>query len=72
MRVIGKNTIFLLAYYNIFFSIEICYAFMISFKENLITIFDDNLLFLGLQGSYGRGEAKGTSDIEHVVKLHPH
>lgn len=42
---------------------------MISFKENLITIFDDNLLFLGLQGSYGRGEAKGTSDIDPVIIL---
>ena len=28
--------------------------FMESFKENLIRIFGDDLLLLGLQGSYGR------------------
>ena len=42
---------------------------MESFKENLLTLFGDNLLFLGLQGSYGRGEAKETSDIDPVIIL---
>ena len=44
-------------------------VFMESFKENLFRIFGDNLLFLGLQGSYGRGEAKETSDIDPVIIL---
>ena len=43
--------------------------FMESFKENLLHLFGDNLLFLGLQGSYGRGEAKETSDIDPVIIL---
>ena len=43
--------------------------FMGSFKENLLHLFGDNLLFLGLQGSYGRGEAKETSDIDPVIIL---
>ena len=43
--------------------------FMESFKENLLRLFGDNLLFLGLQGSYGRGEAKETSDIDPVIIL---
>ena len=42
---------------------------MESFKENLLTLFGDNLLFLGLQGSYGRGEAKDTSDIDPMIIL---
>ena len=42
--------------------------FMESFKDNLL-IFNDNLLFLGIQGSYGRGEAKETSDIDPVIIL---
>lgn len=29
----------------------------------------DNLLFLGIQGSYGRGEAKETSDINPMIIL---
>ena len=37
-------------------------SFMESFKENLLNLFNGNLLFLGLQGSYGRGEAKENSD----------
>ena len=41
--------------------------FMESFKENLLCLFGDNLLFLGIQGSYGRGEAKETSDIDPVI-----
>ena len=31
--------------------------------------FKDNLLFLGIQGSYGRSEAKETSDIDPVIIL---
>ena len=27
--------------------------FMESFKDNLLALFNDNLLFLGIQGSYG-------------------
>ena len=42
---------------------------MESFKENLLCLFGDNLLFLGLQGSYGRGEAKETSDINPMIVL---
>ena len=44
-------------------------SFMESFKEDLLSFFGDNLLFLGLQGSYGRGEAKETSDIDPVIIL---
>lgn len=44
-------------------------GFMKSFRENLLSIFRDNLLFLGLQGSYGRDEAKETSDIDPVIIL---
>ena len=44
-------------------------SFMESFKENLLSLFGDSLLFLGLQGSYGRGEAKETSDIDPVIIL---
>ena len=43
--------------------------FMESFKENLLSLFGDSLLFIGLQGSYGRGEAKETSDIDPVIIL---
>ena len=43
--------------------------FMESFKGNLLCLFWDNLLFLGIQGSYGRGEAKETSDIDPVIIL---
>ncbi len=44
-------------------------VFMESFKEDLLRLFGDSLLFLGLQGSYGRGEAKETSDIDPVIIL---
>ena len=44
-------------------------SFMESFKENLLNLFNDNLLFLGIQGSYGRGEAKENSDIDPVIIL---
>ena len=43
--------------------------FMESFKDNLLALFNDNLLFLGIQGSYGRSEAKETSDIDTVIIL---
>ena len=43
--------------------------FMGSFKDNLLSLFNDNLLFLGIQGSYGRCEAKETSDIDPVIIL---
>ena len=43
--------------------------FMESFKDNLLSLFNNNLLFLGIQGSYGRGEAKETSDIDPVIIL---
>ena len=43
--------------------------FMESFKDNLLSLFNDNLLFLGIQGSYGRCEAKETSDIDPVIIL---
>ena len=43
--------------------------FMESFKDNLLSSFNDNLLVLGIQGSYGRGEAKETSDIDPVIIL---
>lgn len=43
--------------------------FMESFKDNLLALFNDNLLFLGILGSYGRGEAKETSDIDPVIIL---
>ena len=44
-------------------------SFMESFKEDLLSFFGDNLLFLRLQGSYGRGEAKETSNIDPVIIL---
>ena len=31
--------------------------FMESFKDNLLSLFNDNLLFLGIQGSYGRSSS---------------
>lgn len=43
--------------------------FMESFKDDLLSLFNDNLLFLGIQGSYGRGEANETSDIDPVIIL---
>ena len=43
--------------------------FMGSFKKNLLVLFNGNLLFLGIQGSYGRGEAKETSNIDPVIIL---
>ena len=43
--------------------------FMESFKDNLLSLFNDNLLFLGIQGSYGRVAEKETSDIDPVIIL---
>ena len=37
--------------------------------EKLQKTFDENLLFVGLQGSYNRGEATSESDIDLVVIL---
>lgn len=44
-------------------------SFMESFKKDLLNLFTGNLLFIGLQGSYGRGEAKESSDIDPVIIL---
>lgn len=44
-------------------------SFMESFKKDLLNLFTNNILFLGLQGSYGRGEAKESSDIDPVIIL---
>ena len=44
-------------------------VFMESFKEDLLRLFGDDLLFLGLQGSWARGEAMETSDIDPVMIL---
>ena len=44
-------------------------AFMESFGLGLVSLFGDCLLFLGLQGSHGRGEAGESSDIDPVVIL---
>ena len=43
--------------------------FMESFKENLLNLFTDNLLFLGLQSSYGRGGARKFSDINLNTRM---
>ena len=42
---------------------------MNHFLEKLKDIFGDRVWFVGLQGSYGRGEANKTSDIDVVVIL---
>ena len=39
------------------------------FTAALETAFPDRVYFVGLQGSYGRGEATETSDIDMVVIL---
>ena len=43
--------------------------FMKTFTESLRKVFGDRLFFVGLQGSYGRGEATEKSDIDTVVIL---
>ena len=40
-----------------------------SFQVKLKEVFDNRVWFVGLQGSYGRGEATETSDIDIVVIL---
>ena len=42
---------------------------MNTFLEALNTTFSDRVWFVGIQGSYGRGEATETSDIDVVVIL---
>lgn len=37
--------------------------------QNLNDTFGNRVWFVGLQGSYGRGEARDTSDIDVVVIL---
>ena len=44
-------------------------AWISNFSEKLNTTFADRVWFVGLQGSYGRGEATPTSDIDVVVIL---
>ena len=44
-------------------------TFMNTFLQRLTEIFGDRVWFVGLQGSYGRGEATETSDIDVVVIL---
>ena len=44
-------------------------AWLNDAKERLLNQFGQNLLFLGLQGSYNRGEATAQSDIDLVVIL---
>lgn len=44
-------------------------AWISQFLQTLNENFGDRVWFVGLQGSYGRGEAKETSDIDVVVIL---
>ena len=44
-------------------------TWMKVYLEGLKSLFGSNLLFIGLQGSYGRGEATDSSDIDTVVIL---
>ncbi len=44
-------------------------TWMKSFTEKVERIFAERVWFIGLQGSYGRGEATETSDIDVVVIL---
>ena len=44
-------------------------AWMSNFLQTLNETFRDRVWFVGLQGSYGRGEATETSDIDVVVIL---
>ncbi len=45
-------------------------TWMNNFLHALHTNFGERVWFIGLQGSYGRGEATETSDIDIVVILH--
>ena len=42
-------------------------VWMNDFLQKLNNIFDNRIWFVGLQGSYGRGEATASSDIDVVV-----
>lgn len=44
-------------------------TWMKEYLNELISLFGSRLLFVGLQGSYGRGEATDSSDIDVVVIL---
>ena len=44
-------------------------AWMNDFLQKLNLTFENRVWFVGLQGSYGRGEARDTSDIDIVVIL---
>ena len=44
-------------------------VWMTNFMQTLNNVFADRVWFVGLQGSYGRGEATETSDIDVVVIL---
>ena len=44
-------------------------AWLDEFLKNLNAVFGSRVWFVGLQGSYGRGEATETSDIDVVVIL---
>ena len=44
-------------------------AWMNDFMQKLNDTFENRVWFVGLQGSYGRGEATDTSDIDMVVVL---
>ena len=44
-------------------------VWMSNFLQTLNKIFENRVWFVGLQGSYGRGEATETSDIDVVVIL---
>ena len=44
-------------------------GWMKGFLQKLDNIFGKRVFFVGLQGSYGRGEATETSDIDVVVIL---
>ena len=44
-------------------------TWMNGFLRSVNKVFGDRIWFIGLQGSYGRGEARDTSDIDVVVIL---
>ena len=46
---------------------SISYSWMNEFLGTLNEVFGDRVWFVGLQGSYGRGEATEASDIDVVV-----
>lgn len=44
-------------------------SWMKRYLDEVKSLFGSHLMFVGLQGSYGRGEAKDSSDIDAVVIL---